>query len=153
MTKLEQFNIVLDTLKKHNASQKLTDALSELLKPGKGGQRVNLEEITKVDESGAITELQCRLSGVWLPANELNFYPEADSKIVANGIGLSRTSRQAKKIVNDFNAMKKATKNAIVADLLEGAIDKDKANELIANIPTEADYSTVTPTVEVEPEA
>ena len=153
MTKKELFEKTKEILVKYNASSELTEELTELLKPGKGGQRVRIEDITKVVD-GKVVELQCRLSGVWLPATTDYFYPEADSKIVGvDGVGLSRTSRQAKKIANDFNSMKKATNNAIVADLLAGDIDRDEANRLIAEIPASPDYSSVSAELPEEQDA
>ena len=79
-----------------------------------------------------------------LPADEANFYLEEGSKIInVEGLGMSRTGKQAKKIANDFNKVNKASKNAITSDLLEGNIERDEAKALIAALPVTPDYSSV----------
>jgi len=41
-----------------------------------GGSAVNLDEVTRKDEDGVITEILCSTSGVWLPATVENFYED-----------------------------------------------------------------------------
>jgi len=48
----------------------LMNALSVNLAPKAGGATVNVDEVTKKDESGKVTEILCSVSGKWLPATK-----------------------------------------------------------------------------------
>jgi hypothetical protein len=127
-------------LTENNASEKLVKALAEILEPQRGGS-VNLAEITKTDAEGNITEIMCSVSGVFLPANELNFFNDKQ------GVGgFRRASRQASVIKREFDKVTKASKDAIVADMLEGVIDNNSAKHKLGKLDAKTpDYSAVTP--------
>lgn len=144
MTKAELFNQAMAICEKHNAEQELVEALSELLEPKKGGIRTDIEDIVRRDEDGNIVELQCRVSGVWLPANLEYFTPDKNSKIVnAEGEKLYTISRQAQKIKADTLRVFRASKEAITNDVLDGIISPEDAKAQIEALSAEPDYSSV----------
>lgn len=141
MTKKEMFEQAKEILAKYNVSGKASDAILELLEPKKGGQTVNIESIVKRDSEGNIVELKCSLSGVWLPATEEFFYGDKNSKVN----GLTKHSRQAYKIKSDAAKIYKASKEAIMDDVLEGNLTPVDGKTQLEKLSTEPDYSSVSP--------
>ena len=88
----------MNILGKYEVEEALVKELTELLEPGKGGQRVNIDEITRKDGDD-ITHIKCRYSGAWLPANSEYFPKDSNSKIVGtDGVALYTVSKAALKI-------------------------------------------------------
>ena len=156
MTKKEMYEKGMEILTKNKDSfvtEESFDAfkveLEELLKPGRAGQSVNLDEITKKDENGNIVEVQCKLSGVWLPADTKHFLADKNSKIVnAEGEGIYPVSRQADKLKKEAKKAYAASKEAISQDVFDENITPAQGKEAIANLSTEPDYSSVQVIVE-----
>lgn len=145
-SKLELSTQAREILEKHGIGEQKTlfVEIMALLAPKKGGATLDLSEITKVDADGKVVEIKCSLSGVWLPANTDNFYPEKDSKIVnAEGETLSRHSRAAYKIKSDFIKTIKASKDAITKDVMDEVITPAEGKAQVAALPTEPDYSVL----------
>jgi len=148
MTKKEMFEQAKEILAKYNVSGKASEAILELLEPKKGGQTVDIESIVKRDDLGNIVEIKCSLSGVWLPATEEFFYGDKNSKLN----GLTKHSRQAYKIKSDAAKVYKASKEAIMNDVLDGNLTPEDGKAQLEALSTEPDYSSVTATLP-EPEA
>jgi hypothetical protein len=146
-TKQETFNTVMELCETHKASKGLVAALTEILEPKGGGPVMNLSEVTKTDENGVITHVECSLSGVFLPASELYFYADKSGKsklIGTDGVHLKRNSRQADRIKKAHEKTVLASEKAIMDDVLNGEITpeagKAKVEKLRATAP---DYSSV----------
>lgn len=143
-TKKQIWEEVQNVCTEGKVSDKVINKLEKILAPGKGGQRVDVDAITRKDENGNVTHLQCRLSGVWLPANLEYFTKDTNSKIIGtDGAQLYTISRQAQKIKKDTAKIYAASKEAITNDLLDGNITPDEAKAKLHELNTEPDYSTV----------
>jgi len=131
----------------HNVSDDfrngLTAILNDNLAPKSSGAKVNVDEVTHKDAEGNITEIQCSVSGVWLPATVEYFYEDKKGEGLA-GTGLKRLSRQAEAIRKQHIKVISATERAIMADVLDGALTpedgKARLEEAKAQKP---DYSSV----------
>lgn len=138
--------------KEHKVNEKFSAALMALLtlnlEPKNGGASVNIEDVTKSVE-GKITEIQCSVSGVFLPATKEYFYEDKNGKGIN---GLKRLSRQAESARKTFIKTQSASKNAIMSDVLDGKLKaevaKDKLTKLAALKP---DFSKVGIIVPVAP--
>lgn len=129
---------VLNVLESHNVSRKAIEAVKELMTPKKGTP-LNIDEVTKKDGAGNITEIQCSLSGVFLPATEDYFYKKDGTTL-----GFDRNSKQATKLKSDHTKKVAATKANVFNDILAGAITAEDAKQLVANAEAETvDYSSV----------
>lgn len=134
-------------------SQEVLDAvraelsrLDEATKPGKGGgSKVDVTEIANFDENGTVTHIQCSLSGNWLPVfddegNE-NFYTDSKSDKLG---GFKRLSKAGESIRQKHAKAFKATKDAVLADMLNPDVNmtQEEANEKIEAAKA-VDYSSV----------
>lgn len=123
-------------------------AIDASLKPGQfGAVRVNLDEITKKDSDGNITEIKCSLSGAWLPADTEYFYEDLSGKsklVNADGVALKRWSKQAEAIKKKFAKEQAKKSQEISAKVLKKEISIDEGNALFAELAEEKpDYSVV----------
>jgi hypothetical protein len=145
MTKKELYTKSVEIMDKYGINAECRAELVELLEPKKGGvSSINIEEITETDANGNITSIKCALCDMFLPATLEYFYEDKDSKIVnAEGIGLNRKSRQDKQIKREAERTYKASKEAIVTDLLDGNISQEEAKSAIDGLSVEPDYSTI----------
>ena len=133
----------MNILGKYEVEEALVKELTELLEPGKGGQRVNIDEITRKDGDD-ITHIKCRYSGAWLPANSEYFPKDSNSKIVGtDGVALYTVSKAALKIRQETQKAYAASKEAITNDLLDGNITPEDARAALAEINQEPDYSAI----------
>ena len=122
--------------------EKLNAVLETNLKPKSGGMSVNIDEVTKKDENGNITHIQCSVSGAWLPATKEYFYEDKASKGIN---GLKRISRKAEAIRKQHIKKLTATERAIMADVLDGTISPEEGKEKLEAAKAEKpDYSSVT---------
>ena len=139
---------VLNILATHNVSKKAIEAVKEYMTPKKGAV-LNLDEVTERDpNSGAITEIKCSLSGVWLPATEEFF-----NKKEGTTLGFDRNSKQATKLKLEHTKRIAATKANVFNDVLSGAVSPEEAKRIVEDAEsTVVDYSaiTATPTSVVE---
>ncbi len=128
-------------------NEKLQAILTENLAPKTAGMTVNLDDVTRKDANGKITEIQCSVSGVWLPATKEYFYEEkAEGKGIegTDGSHLKRLSRQAESVRKQFTKAQQASEKAIMADVLSGDLTPDEAKEaLSATKAKKPDYLSV----------
>lgn len=137
------------TPKKFNVA--LMEILANHLEPKAGGASVNIEDVTKTDADGNITEIQCSVSGVFLPATVEYFYEDKAGKGIN---GLKRLSRQAESVRKQYIKTLAATEKAIMADVLDGAMTPEEGKaKLVDAKAIKPDYSTVAVKVAEEPEA
>ena len=136
MTKSELYANVTEAVTAHfdgEMPKGLDAVLSAHLAPKVGGgSAVNLDEVTRKDEDGVITEILCSTSGAWLPANADTFYEDKSEtpRIVGmDGKGLKRQSKAAEKLAKEFNKAKRATVAALTDDILDSD-DLSEINEL-----------------------
>ena len=122
----------------------LMNVLSENLAPKSSGATVNVDEVTKKDESGKVTEILCSVSGKWLPATKEFFYEDKAGKGIAD-TGLKRLSRQAESIRKQYIKTLTATEKAIMADVLDGKMTPEQGKAKLEKAKaTKPDYSGVT---------
>ena len=137
-TKKEIFALAMVLCEQEGASEALIKGLTDLLAPKTGGAKVNVEDVFNADEN----LLQCSVSGVWLPATAEYFYEDKSGKSPFNG--LRRLSRQAESIRKTFDKQLKASKNAIMADVLDGVISPEEGKERVEELKAaKPDYSSV----------
>lgn len=121
--------------------------LEELLGPKSPGAVVDLESVVKRDASGFITEVQCAVSGVFLPATLEYFYEDKSGKSTitdANGVALRRLSRQAEGIRKVFIKVQATSEKAILEDALSGVLPQEEAQAKLKEIrESKPDYSKV----------
>ena len=146
-SKKEIFESAIALCKEHKASETLVNALTGLLKPKAAGQSVNLAEVTK-KVGDKVTEIMCQVSGKFLPATVAFFYEDKAGKGITgtDGKSLRRLSRQAESIRKEHIRVNKASKDAIVADMLAGKLDNKVANGKIEALAAQKpNFSTVSP--------
>jgi hypothetical protein len=129
-TKKEIHESAMAICANYKAPKALTKALDELLKPGKGGASVNVEDVYVPKAKDGKAYLQCSVSGLWMEATAENFY-EDDSENNKFG-GLKRLSRAAESARKKFINAKKATEKAVLTDLLAKKITEDEGNKQLA---------------------
>ena len=153
MTKAELFGNVTEAVTAHfdgEMPEGLGEVLSAHLAPKVGGgSAVNLDEVTRKDDEGNITEILCSTSGAWLPANAETFYEDKSENpriVGTDGLGLKRQSKAAEKVAKEFNKVKRATIAALTDDILAsedlGEINELKV-QLIAAKDSKPDFSEV----------
>lgn len=146
MKKSEVFERVLAICEAYNLPAKVVAQLKELLEPKNAGRSFNWDDIVRKDENGNVVEMQCSLSGVWLPADSLHFYASRDGKGVVgtDGVLLQKVSKQGENARKAYQKAYNASKNALMDDVLNGVISNEEAKakleELNASGP---DYSVV----------
>lgn len=142
---------IMDGKVKPAIQEEINAKLAELLGPKTPGASVNIEDVVKRDASGVITELQCAVSGVFLPATLEYFYEDKSGKSQftdANGIALRRLSRQAEGIRKAFIKTQTTSEKAILEDVLAGAITQEEGQAKLAELrAAKPDYSKVGLTV------
>lgn len=145
-SKLELSTQAREILEKHGIGEQKTlfVEIMALLAPKKGGAVADLSEYVKFDDMGKAVAITCKLSGVELEANAVNFYSDKNSKIeCSNGDMVSPHSREAIKIKNEFLKTIKASKDAITKDVMDEVITPAEGKAKVAALPTEPDYSLV----------
>jgi len=168
MTKKELHLAVLGSvvafLEDNKVNSKIVEGIKDILDthlaPKNGGKTVDLSTVVRKDDEGHITEIQCSLSGVWLPADINHFYEDKSTKpaiVGFGGVGLKRLSRQAEAVAKKFKGIQKASIVAITDDILAldmTAENAPKAKALKSTLEKEKakkpDFSSVRP---LEPKA
>jgi len=123
---------VLTYLENNKVNSKIVEDIRDILDthlaPKNGGKTVDLSTVVRKDDKGKVVEIQCAKSGVWLPANALNFYKQNNGKgiIGTDGESLHRTSLQGNKVVQEHNKAVKASKDAILDDLASGKLSQEE---------------------------
>jgi hypothetical protein len=136
MTKTELNKALIEGLKERGVSEEAIAFADSLTKPKVGGGSSDVNDYTVYDEEGKPTYIFCTYHKKWEPVynedGEPLFKINDKSK---NGFarecndGLAAWREQAK--------VYKATKDAAISDLLEGAIDNERAKEIIAEAEAE----------------
>lgn len=141
-TKKEVFESAIALCEANKASDALVAGLTDLLAPKSGGASINLDEVTRKDEEGNVTEILCSVSNVWLPATVEYFYAE---KAEGKGInGLKRVSKQGESIRKAATKVLNATEKAIMTDILSGEMTpKEGQKALTAAKAVQPDFSKV----------
>ena len=156
MKKSEIYEKVQAICAAHNLPADVVAQLNELLEPKNAGRSFNWDDIVRKDENGNVVEMQCSLSGVWLPADSLHFYASRDGKGVTgtDGIVLQKVSKQGENARKAYQKAYNASKNALMDDVLNGVISNEEAKAKLEQLnATGPDYSVVKPlTDKVEPE-
>jgi len=154
-TKKEIFSTVSGAVAKLCETNKINSKFQEALQaiiadnlaPKAGGATVNIEDVTK-SKDGKITEIQCSVSGVFLPATADFFYEDKAGKGIN---GLKRLSRQAESIRKSHIKVLAATEKAIMADVLDGAMTPEAGKAKLEKAKAvKPDYSGVTATLSKE---
>lgn len=139
--------VIMEGKVKSAVQDEINAKLAELLGPKSPGAVTDIESVVKRDASGFITELQCAVSGVFLPATLEYFYEEKSGKshfTDANGIALRRLSRQAEGIRKVFIKTQTVSEKAILEDALKGVITQEEGQAKLAAIrAAKPDYSKV----------
>lgn len=130
----------------HKTSTKFNEALQVIialnLEPKAGGATVNIDEVTKKNEAGEITEIQCSVSGVFLPATAEFFYEDKAGKGIN---GLKRLSRQAESVRKTYIKTVSTSEKAIMSDVLDQVLTPEAGKAKIEALKAvQPDYSSVT---------
>lgn len=148
-TKAEILKTVSEILENGSVDQEIIDEVAEVLRPKSGGKSVDLADVTRTDEEGNITEIQCSICGIWLPATAEYFYEDKTGK---GPNGLKRVSKQGESAKKAFLKSQRASEKGIMADFTSGDLDPEEAKTMLAELATKTpDYSAVGLIVE-EPE-
>ena len=140
-TKQEIMETVVGILTKAGVEEEVVASVTEVLRPKAGGKPVDLSEVTRTDDEGNITEIQCSLSGVWLPATEEYFYVDKTGK---GPNGLKRVSKQGESVKKAFLKSQRASEKGIMADFTSGDLEPEDAKAMLADLETKVpDYSSV----------
>jgi len=122
-------------------NEKLMGILAKHLEPKAGGASVNIEDVTKTNDKGEITEIQCSVSGVFLPATAEYFYEDKAGKGIN---GLKRLSRQAESIRKQHLKTIATTEKAIMVDVLDGKMTPEQGKAKLEKAKAvKPDYSNV----------
>ena len=124
-------------------AEKVVAIIDNYLEPKKGGATVNIEEVVKRDSNGKITHILDSASGIFLPATIENFYEAKNGGIkISEELSLKRQSRVAEKIRKEFEKTLKASKAAIMDDVLNGKLTPEAGKAKIASLEAQKpDYS------------
>jgi len=143
MTKQKLHEEVLALCTTHKAPAKLVEALSELTKPKVGGSS-DVADYTVFNSDGVITHIFCTYHKMWEPVSTIVLNEDDEEVSVSlfkendkTKNGFERECIEGTTSWREQTKVFKTTNDAVVADMLEGAIDNVKAKELIT-IATEA---------------
>ena len=132
MTKKELFAEVGALCAKYEIADEAKAELLALVEPKRGGAKVDIEDIVCRDDEGEITHILDSVLKVWVPIlndeGEDNFYVKEETEL-----GYSRFCRMAEKLRKDAEKTFKATKEAVLTDLLAGDVDQEAAKEILAD--------------------
>jgi len=138
MTKTELYTSVAEVLAKFNVKQAAQDEILALLEVKKGGVKANPEEFTVFNADGVPTHVLCPITNLWFPCTEDNFY-------FTDGVLRGRVSKFGEKLKKDFVKAVKASKEAILNDVINGVITPEAGKEQVAQL----DASTIVVPAEV----
>lgn len=149
----------LELCEKHQVANNVREGLQSIfdehLAPKSSGASVNLDEVTRKDEDGNIVEIQCAVSGAWLPASLDYFYEDKTGKgpVGTDGVALRRLSRQAEQIRKQAAKTLAATEKAIMADVLDGVMTPEEGKAKLEEAKAvKPDYSSVSADIEEDEE-
>lgn len=146
-SKKEIFASAMDICKQHKVPAAFVADLTTLLEPKSGGASVDLSTVTKTNDKGDVTEIQCSVSGVWLPATGDFFYNDAAGKGIkgTDGAMLKRVSKQGEAIRKQHTKSIAATEKAIMTDVLNGDLKPEEGKAKLEKAKAvKPNYSKVT---------
>jgi len=115
---------------RHAINDEAKAELLKLVQPKKGGARIDIAEIAVFDENGVVAFILDSYIDKWVPLHDAegneNFYAQEDKEL-----GWSRFSRTAEKARKDSVKKFKATKDAVLTDVMSEAISQAEARELM----------------------
>ncbi len=139
MTKKKLHETVLDLCAEHKASKVLTAALSALTIPKVGGSS-DVNDYTAFDDEGNVISVFCTYHKMWEPVTAIGEDEDGNdvefALFKANEKSKNGYERECLEGTASWRAQTKvfkSTNDAVVADLLEGAIDNVTAKQLIAD--------------------
>ena len=124
MTKSELFQSVSEVLEKYNVKTAAREEILALLEVKKGGVKANPEEFTVFNADGSQAFILCAVTGLWFPVNADNFY-------LSEGIVKYRTSKHGERLKKDVVKANKASKDAILNDVINGVITPEQGKAAV----------------------
>ena len=128
LTKKELHAEVSKIIEEYGIQAEAGAQLLALVEPKRGGVKFDIDEIACREEDGTVTHILDSVLKVWIPVydneGEPTFYEKPDTEL-----GWSRFTKVAEKLRKDAEKAYKASKDAILNDLLDGAIDQAAAKE------------------------
>ena len=142
-----ELKVVFDTNKvSKDAQEAISGIVAKFMEPKASGfgKTANLDEITKRDASGKITEILCSISGKWLPATSEFFYNEAKGEGIG-GTGFRRGSKPGEATLKAFKRDIAKKQQELISKAATGAIkNEDLQKELKKLADAKVDFSGVT---------
>jgi len=144
MNKTELNKALVDGLTELDATQEQIDFVDGLTKPKVGGGSSDMADYTAVDEAGAVTHIHCTYHKKWEPVSKT--VTNEDGEEIEESLfkenpkaknGFARECNDGTASWREQAKVYKSTKDAIIADLLEGAISNEEAKDLIADADAE----------------
>ena len=130
MTKKELFAEVSNICEAYNIPEEAAAKLKALVEPKRAGIKVDINDIACFDEEGMPVYIFDSIFKKWVPVQDSegnpNFYEKPDTEL-----GWSRFSRAAEAAKKRAEKQFKATKESVLADLLEGTIDQAEAKRIL----------------------
>ena len=124
MTKTELHSQVSAVLEKYNVKTAAREEILALLEVKKGGVKANPEEFTVFNADGSQAFILCAVTGLWFPVNADNFY-------LSEGIVKYRTSKHGERLKKDVVKANKASKDAILNDVINGVITPEQGKAAV----------------------
>lgn len=127
MTKSELFQSVSEVLEKYNVKQTAREEILALLEVKKGGIKANPEEFTVFNADGSQAFILCAVTGLWFAVNADNFY-------LSEGVVKYRTSKHGERLKKELVKANKASKDAILNDVINGVITPEQGKEAVEGL-------------------
>lgn len=141
-----ELKVVYDSKKVSKDAQESINAIvSKYMEPKASGfgKSANLDEITKRDANGKITEILCSISNKWLPATSEFFYSEKKGEGIG-GTGFRRGSKPGEATLKAFKRSQFAKQQELIAKAGKGEIkQEDLAKKLQEVANAKVDFSGV----------
>jgi len=140
MNKTELNKALVDGLTDLGASPEAIDFVDGLTKPKAGGGSSDVADYTAFNEAGDVTHVFCTYHKKWEPVSTIETDEETGEEVEVALFkenpkaknGLARECNEGLSVWKEQAKVYKSTKDAVIADLLEGAVDNETAKGLIA---------------------
>lgn len=143
----EELKVVFDTKKVAKDAQELISGIvAKYMEPKASGfgKTANLDEITKRDANGKITEILCSISGKWLPATDEFFYKETKGAGIGD-TGFRRGSKPGEATLKAFKRDIAKKQQELISKAASGTIKNEELQkQLKALADAKVDFSGVT---------
>lgn len=142
-----ELDVAYQTGKVDKKAQELINGIvAKYMEPKASGfsKTANLEEITKRDASGKITEILCSISGKWLPATSEFFYNETKGEGIG-GTGFRRGSKPGEATLKAFKRDIAKRQQELISKAAVGTIKNEDLQKELQKLASEkVDFSGVT---------